>query len=340
MRWHSSMDEFTLIKELFAPLTQGFPGALNLTDDAAVFAVPPGQELVVTKDAIVQGVHFIGDEDPALIAKKLLRANLSDLAAMGAAPLCYFMALMLPRDTGADWLQRFTQGLTEDQKGFGIHLAGGDTTATPGPLSLSLTALGTVPAGTALKRSGAKPGDTIYVSGTLGDAALGLCFLTPTSVGWRLGGGQSGHGGANTAPTLPLPLRGREYLTYRYHLPQPRLTLGQHLRGIAHACMDISDGLVQDLDHLCAASGVGATIEAQKLPLSDAAKQFPSAEALNAALSGGDDYELLFTVAPGKASQVPEGCTEIGLITQGSGVQILDDEEKPMVLEKKGYRHF
>ncbi len=243
------MDEFDLIEKYFKPLARGFPGSLNLTDDAAVFSIPAGCELVVTTDAISEGVHFIGDEAPELIARKLLRVNLSDLAAMGATPLCYFLAGMLPKTTEAHWVKRFAEGLAEDQKQFRINIAGGDTISTHGALSLSVTALGTVPKGKALRRSGAKPGDIIYVSGTLGDSALGL----------------SCHCEQSSACKTQDP-----FLINRYLLPEPRIALGQKLIGIANACMDISDGLVQDLGHICKASGVGATIHRDKLPLSEA----------------------------------------------------------------------
>lgn len=326
------MNEFSLIDRYFKPLAASFPGSLHLSDDAAILSLPPGQELVVTKDAISQGVHFIGDEAPELIAKKLLRVNLSDLAAMGATPLCYFLAVMLPphpnplpqagegsaEGAGEGWLSRFTAGLAEDQTEFGIALAGGDTIATHGPPSFSITAVGTVPTGHALRRNGAKGGDSIYVSGTLGDSALGLHLLRHPRAG------------------------GDPFLINRYLLPQPRLTLGQKLRGIASACMDISDGLVQDVGHICAASGVGAIIERNKLPLSSAARRIIETDnALwDAPLSGGDDYELLFTVPPNKQQIVPSDCTCIGVIKNSSGVSVLDDKGQLITLSQKGFRHF
>ncbi len=312
------MDEFALIKKCFAPLAKDFPGSLNLTDDAAVFAVPAGQELVVTKDAIVEGVHFLGHEEPGLIARKLMRVNLSDLAAMGATPLCYFLAVMLPKTTGIEWLQRFAAGLTADQQEFAIHLAGGDTTATPGPLCLSLTALGTVPEGKALKRSGAKVGDLVYVSGTLGDAALGLKLLQGN----------------------PSPRRGEGKLVDRYLLPQPRIALGQQLRGLASACIDVSDGLVQDLGHICETSGTGADIERDKIPLSETAAQMikDNPALWDAVLAGGDDYELLFTLPPGK--EALPGCMRIGIMTEGRDVRVLDESGKLVTMGKKGFRHF
>ncbi|NBX03887.1 MAG: thiamine-phosphate kinase [Alphaproteobacteria bacterium] len=304
--------EFDIIQTIFAPLARGFSGSLNLTDDAALIDVPAGHQLVATKDALVAGVHFFESDDAALIAKKALRTNLSDLASMGAEPLCYLLAIMLPKDAPTPWLQRFADGLLQDQTEFGIHLAGGDTVATPGPLSLSITALGLVPTGAALRRNGAKIGDDVYVSGTLGDSALGLAAI-------------------NSGSDEP-------YLTQRYLLPQPRVSLGVSLRGAASACLDISDGLVQDLGHICAASNVGADIVAEKIPLSPAAQKLP--DALTAALSGGDDYELLFTASPENASKIPTGCTRIGKITAGEGVRMLDASGNPIEISHKGFSHF
>jgi thiamine-monophosphate kinase len=298
------MHEFDLIRTLFAPLTEGFPGSLNLADDAALLDVPDGMQLAATKDAIVAGVHFLGGEGPALIARKLLRVNLSDLAAMGAQPWCYFLACALPGETPPAWVKEFADGLREDQEAFGLHLAGGDTTATPGPLTLSLTALGLVPRGQVLKRGGAKAGDLIYVSGTLGDGAMGLQLLRD----------------------------GREdaYFTRRYLLPEPRLSLGLNLRGVASACMDISDGLVQDLGHLCNASGCGAEITAAHVPRRGGVP-------LELALTGGDDYELLFT-AP--ASIALENVTCIGRMVEDEGVRVLDERGEIMRFAREGYRHF
>lgn len=311
------MDEFGIIQTYFSPLAKGFPGSLNLKDDAALLHAPAGCELVATTDALIAGVHFLGHEDASLIARKALRVNLSDLAAMGARPMAYLLALMLPKNTKPAWLARFAAGLAQDQRLFSLHLAGGDTTATPGPLSLSITAFGSAPKGKALKRSGARPGDSIYVSGTLGDSALGLASLRG-KLKSRLSGSD------------------REFLEDRYLLPQPRVALGQKLLETANACMDISDGLVQDLEHICAASGTGADIHAGRLPLSKAAASLPGA--LSAALCGGDDYELLFTAPPEKP--VPGDCTAIGEITKGKGVRVLDAKGKPITLARKGFKHF
>lgn len=317
------MGEFELIDRLLKPLAAGCPGALGLTDDAALVRVPPGAELVIAKDAIVAGVHFLEEDPPELVAGKLLRVNLSDLAAMGAAPLGYLTVLARPPRLPDGWLQGFARGLAADQRRFGCHLLGGDTVSTPGPLTLALTILGTVPEGQALRRSGARPGDEVWVSGTLGDAALGLRVLRG----------------------LALPEEEALQLADRYRTPQPRLALGQALRGLATAAIDVSDGLVADLGHIAQTSGVAATLEADRLPLSPAGRGVPGAR--EAALGGGDDYELLFTAPPEAAEQVLAigrrlgiGVTRVGRIEPGAGVRVLDQAGQPLELGSRGWRHF
>lgn len=310
------MDEFSLIDKFFRPLAAGFSGSLGLTDDAALLAVPAGQHLIITADALVAGVHFTGDEDAGAIGQKALRVNLSDLAAKGATPLCYFLTLSLPTLITEAWLARFVAGLAIDQKEYAIALAGGDTTNTPGPLTVSITALGTSPQGAALLRSGAQAGDDIYVSGTIGDAALGLKVVRGE-------------------------LPENAFLRNRYLLPQPRTQLGQQLRGIASACMDISDGLVQDLGHICTASGVGATIHAERVPITE-----PFRDQMEKLITGGDDYELLFTAPPAQRGAIDTlsqklalPLTRIGEITSGNKATVLQGGTE-MVLKHTGYRHF
>lgn len=301
------MDEFDLISRLLRPLAMT-PEALGLVDDAALLIPRPGQRLAVSADILQAGVHFFPDDPPASIAKKALRVNLSDLAAMGAEPYGYFLSLGLPQGTDEAWLRRFSDGLAEDQQTYRIALMGGDTTRTLGPLSLNITALGWVPEGQALHRRGAQAGDLLYVSGNLGDAALGL-----------------------REPSSPA----RE----RYLHPQPRVTLGMDLRGVATAAMDVSDGLLQDAGHLAAASGVALVIEAAKVPLSAEVRTAIDAGCftLHDALIGGDDYELLFT-APAHAP-LPEGVqlTCIGHTEAGEGVRVIDAQGAP--LAQGGYRH-
>ncbi len=328
---HRKSREFELIARHFAPLSAAEPGAFALTDDAAVLALEPGRRLVVTTDTMVAGVHFLPENPAGTVAAKLLRVNLSDLAAMGAKPLAYTLSAALPEDMEDGWLERFAEALAADQGSFQVTLIGGDTVATPGPLTLTLCALGTVAEGRQLRRSGARPGDAVYVSGTIGDAALGLAALR---------GGLPG-----LAPEL------RETLGERYLRPQPRVQLGQRLSGLAHAAVDISDGLVADLGHICAASGAGATVEAARVPLSPAGRAVLEADAQRMAtvLTGGDDYELLFT-APSASAAAVAGLsreldlplTVIGRIDEanGDGVRVVDENGRRIELAEDGYRHF
>ena len=310
--------EFSLIARHFRPLAG--PGSLDLLDDGALLTPPPGRQLVLTADTMVAGVHFLPDDPAATVGAKLLRVNLSDLAAMGATPLAYLMTVSAPRDTGDAWFAAFADGLAQDQARFGISLLGGDTTATPGPLTLSLTAIGHVAPGAALPRSGAAAGDEIWVTGTIGDGALGL-----------------------------LALQGRVadpdgWLARRYRLPQPRLGLALH--GVVSACMDISDGLVQDLGHLCRAAGVGAVIEADRVPRSPAVRAAGQAW-LATCLTGGDDYELLMAVPPGrggllKAAAAAAGyaVTRIGRFEASNQVRVLDALGAAVRLDRAGWSHF
>ncbi len=236
--------EFSLIARHFAPLAG--PGALGLMDDAAVLVPPPGRELVLSADAMVGGVHFFPDDPADLVARKLLRVNLSDLAAKGATPLGYLVTLSAPRETPDAWFAGFASGLAADQREFGIALLGGDTTSTPGPVSLSLTIIGHVAPGMMVRRAGAHAGDGIWVTGTIGDGALGLAVAQ----------------GRLEDPS--------GVLLDRYRLPRPRLALS--VSGLVSAGMDVSDGLVQDLGHLCRAAGFSAEIEARSVPLSEAAR--------------------------------------------------------------------
>ncbi len=310
--------EFSLIARHFRPLAG--PGSLDLLDDGALLTPPPGRQLVLTADTMVAGVHFLPDDPAATVGAKLLRVNLSDLAAMGATPLAYLMTVSAPRDTSDAWFAAFADGLAQDQARFGIALLGGDTTATPGPLTLTLTAIGHVAPGTALRRVGAAAGDEIWVTGTIGDGALGLLALQGKVAdlnGWLIG---------------------------RYRLPQPRLGLALH--GVVSACMDVSDGLVQDLGHLCRAAGLGAVIEADRVPLSPAALAAGQAW-LVTCLTGGDDYELLMAVPPGRAglleaaaSAVGYAVARIGCFEAGGDVRVLDASGAAMSLGRAGWSHF
>jgi len=270
--------EDELIARYFAPLAG--PLGLSLRDDAALLAPPPDCDVVLTTDALVAGVHFFADDPPGAIARKALRVNLSDLAAKGARPLGFLLALALPPDWSADWLAAFAAGLGADASDYDCPLAGGDTVATPGPLTLSLTAFGAVPAGRMARRSGAKAGDRLYVTGTIGDAAIGLLI--------RLGRGPD------------IPHADRDFLLDRYLAPQPRIALAKIIAMRANACMDVSDGFVGDLTKMLAVSGVTARALVYRLPLSKAARAAIAAkpDLFAVAATGGDDYELLVAVAP------------------------------------------
>jgi thiamine-monophosphate kinase len=311
--------EFALIARHFRPLAG--PGALDLQDDAAVLAPPPGRELVLTADAMVAGVHFLEDDPPDLVGRKLLRVNLSDLAAKGATPLGYLMTISAPRSTPDAWYAGFAAGLARDQREYGITLLGGDTTSTPGPISLSLTAIGHVAAGQAVHRAGAAPGDGIWVTGTIGDGALGLAVAR----------------GELADPS--------GYLLSRYRLPQPRV--GLSIGGVASAGMDVSDGLVQDLGHICRASHVAADIEVHMVPLSAAARA-AGPDRLVTCLTGGDDYELLLTVPPDRVPSLRRAAaaagvtvTRIGEIRDGTPeVAVRGADGTPMSFAKGGWSHF
>ena len=311
--------EFSLIARHFRPLAG--PGALDLADDAALLTPPAERELVLTADAMVAGVHFLADDPAELIGRKLLRVNLSDLAAKGAVPLSYLMTVSTPKDTPEAWFAGFAAGLARDQAQYGVTLLGGDTTSTPGPISLSLTIIGHVAPGAAVRRFGAKAGDEIWVTGTIGDGALGLA---------------AAHGRI-ADPT--------GYLLDRYRLPQPRL--GLQLAGIASAGMDISDGLVQDLGHLCRAGGLAAEIIAERVPLSDAAR-VAGPDWQETCLTGGDDYELLLAVPPDHAEPLRAAAsrqgiplTRIGHFHSGPAeVMVRQASGEPLALTKRGWSHF
>ncbi len=315
-----SGDEFDLIRRHFAPLATA-PGALGLEDDAALFTSGAGEEIVATVDAIVAGVHFLDDDPPDLVARKLLRVNLSDLAGMGAEPFGYLLTTAFPADLDEAWIAAFARGLAEDQAAFGLSLLGGDTVGTPGPATFTATLLGRVTEGAALRRGGARAGDRLYLSGTLGDGALGLRAAR--------GGLEASLGEDDLA-----------YLAGRYRLPLPRVGLGVRLSGRASAAMDVSDGLAQDAGHMARASGVRLVLRRACLPLSPAAARAVTAEPAlwTLVLGGGDDYELLVAGAPALGSE--DGLREIGHVEAGEGVVILDEAGRPLEVEHAGWRHF
>lgn len=290
---------------------------LGIGDDAALLATRPNEALVVATDTMVAGVHFPHDAAAFDIGWKSLAVNLSDLAAMGAAPSHALLALTLP-EADAPFIDAFAEGFGALAREFGVALVGGDTTS--GPLAVTVTVLGFVPMGEALRRDAARVGDLVCVTGTLGDAAAALYQ-------WR--------------SELPI----MEPLAARWHRPAPRVSIGLALRGIARAAIDVSDGFVADLDHICAQSGVGAEIDADALPSSLALREaVDRIQRRRLQLSGGDDYELCFTIPPGAEhalrARIGDAFTIVGRIVAGERVRVLDRDGHEIVLERGGYEHF
>lgn len=319
------LGEFELIAKYFAPMAA--PGALGLVDDAAFITPPPGHDLVLTKDLLVAGVHFFADDPPGTIAQKALRVNLSDLAGKGAIPLGFLLGLGLPDGWNEAWLKAFAGGLAKDAKAFACPVYGGDTVKTGARLTISITAFGAVPAGGMVRRGGAQAGDFVYVSGTIGDGALGLTE-------WRRQ--QSGEPYETS-------------LAKRYLVPQPRLALVPALSAHAHGGMDISDGLVGDAAKMAATSGIAIRLYLADVPLSPAARRLIKARPalLKTAVTGGDDYEILCTVAPGetepfeaaaRVAKVP--VTRIGECAAGTGVSVLDSAGRKVTFRNASFRHF
>ena len=324
--------EFELIARHFAPLAAHADGAFGLLDDAAVIQPLAGRDLVYTSDTIASGVHYLPDDPADDVARKLLRVNLSDLAAMGARPEGYLLNTAFRPDVREDWIEAFASGLAGDQDRYAVQLWGGDTTRTDGATVLSLTAVGSVPHGRCLRRSGARAGDSIYVSGTIGDAAFGL----KAALG-------------ELADRLDEPAR--DQLIDRYRRPRPRVALGQGLlaRDLATAGLDVSDGLVADLAHLCAASGLGAEVTAAAVPLSMPVQQLVEHDgtALSTALTGGDDYELVFAVPSERqdalldlAREIELPLTRIGQLVAGREVTVRSPNGGVVETGQAGWQHF
>jgi len=320
----ASGGEFDFIRTRLGPLTRHHAAALGLSDDAAVLDPPAGCQLVLACDTLVAGVHFRAEDAPDVAAARAMRSNLSDMAAMGAEPLGYLSALTWPRDVDPDWRDGFVAGLAAEQDVFGLPLLGGDTTSTPGPMTVTLTLIGSVPQGMALTRAGAAVGDDIWVSGTIGDAALGLAAL-------------EGEGGTPRD------------LIERYARPEPRLELGTALRGLASAAIDISDGLLADAGHIAETSGVALAIEAEAVPLSAPARTWLAGAGeggLAGLVTGGDDYELLFTAPPARREAIAAlagedmPLTRIGRAEAGQGVVCRDASGKTLKIDRDGFTHF
>jgi thiamine-monophosphate kinase len=322
--------EDSLIARYFRPLATD-PGAYSLDDDAGALK-PSGDDIVVTTDAIVEGVHFLPDDPPDTVARKALRVNLSDLAAKGATPAGFVLTLAL-RSADEAWLTPFASALGEDATQFGCPLLGGDTVSTPGPLMVSVTAFGRVPPGRMVHRSGARAGERVMVTGTIGDAALGLAVLKGGKV----------HAAVSDKAA-------REALVGCYRVPQPRVALAEIIRDHASASMDVSDGLAGDLAKLCGVSGVSAVIELEQVPLSGAARDLVSRGIVGrqTLIAGGDDYEILCTVAEDKVGpftqavrRVGIAVSSIGTVVAGSaGPKFVDGQGREIVLERLSYSHF
>ena len=323
--------EFDIIHNVFAPLAAGVDGAFGLRDDAALIDKGP---FIVTKDAMVAGVHFLPKDPLDLVARKLLRVNLSDLAAKGAKPIGYFLSCVWPAKTNREDIELFARGLKEDQEYFKIALYGGDTSAhrlKSAPLTLSATFFGAPPRGGLVKRSGGQPGDDLYVTGHIGDAGLGLKALTKEEK-------------FTTVDKASLALR--------YHLPEPRLSIGAAISGFATAAIDVSDGLIADAGHIAAASGLRAEIDAVSIPRSPAAGAWVARrenrwKALAEIASFGDDYEILFAAPSALRRSVTVAAkaartevSRIGALTRGEGAALLDEKGREIAVAAGGFDHF
>ena len=324
--------EDRLIATYFRPIAT-HPGAFGLTDDAAAIAPPPGCDLVLKTDGVISGVHFFPEDPADAVARKALRINLSDLAAKGATPLGFLLSIGLPAGLPPDWLKAFARGLREDAEHYRCPLLGGDTDRSPGAITVYIAALGTVPHGTMVRRKGARPGDLVVATGTIGDAALGLVLRQDAAAAgrWKLNADM------------------RDYLLGRYLLPQPRTAIAEALRRHASAAMDVSDGLAGDVAKLCRASGVSADVAIADVPLSPAAREVVAAEPalIETILTGGDDFEVIATVAPDRlealrreAAAAGVTMTRIGTVRAGQGAHFRDADGRALVFRRPSYSHF
>jgi len=319
----SESAEDRLIARHFRPLAT-HPGAFGLIDDAAAIVPPPGCDLVLKADAIIGGVHFFPDDDPATVGRKALRVNLSDLAAKGAAPIGFLLSLALPRDIDDTWLAAFAAGLGEDAAAFNCPLFGGDTDRTPGPVMISIAVFGAVPHGAMLMRSGPKAGDVLVVTGTIGDAALGLKLRQDPAAAGRWG----------------LDRAGRDHLLARYLLPQPRNAAAPALRRHATGGMDVSDGLAGDLAKMCRAAGVTAEVDVARVPLSAAARAALAAEPalVEPALTGGDDFEVIASVPEAELEALTAEAAATGVAVTPIGRFVAAGEDGPRAIFRQGER--
>lgn len=329
----SIASEDDIIQRYLAPLAADFAGAHGLLDDCATLSPPPGHDLVVTTDALVEGVHFLPGEKADAVAWKALAVNVSDLVGKGARPLAYLMALALPSAPEVAWMRAFAGGLGHAQQAFGLHLAGGDTDRTPGHLSVSITAFGIVPAGRTVRRSGARPGDRIYVSGPIGDATLGLRLARDPFL----------------AATWGLDAAGAAALLDRFRRPVPRVAVAGAVLEHASASMDVSDGLAKDLARLCRASGCRAVVKIDDVAISAAARQVVTVGGASEAelITGGEDYEVLCTVPAARARAFEAAarkagvtCARIGEMQAGEELVLVGRDGQPLSLNRSGWDHF
>ena len=327
------LEEDRFIDRFFSPLSP-MAGAYNLKDDVAALSPMAGNRFIITTDTVVEGVHFFSEDKPSRIAQKALRVNLSDLAAKASRPQAYLLNLSLPKKCDDAFMESFIEGLSLDQERYGILLYGGDTVRTPGPLTISITAIGVAPNQTDLFRGNAKDGDILVVTGTIGDAALGLKLRQNATLGdlWQLG------------------LAEKRDLKERYSLPLPRLEAGQALRSHARAAMDISDGLIADVSRMARASNLGAALQRDALPISSAAQKAleHDTELWENIVSGGDDYEIIAAIPPGKVKAYQSDLKKVGLKAsvigalysgQAGKVDLYDSKGEPLHLTTTGYSH-
>ncbi|MBA2127493.1 thiamine-phosphate kinase [Hyphomicrobium methylovorum] len=323
-------NETDLIQTYLAPLAQPMPGAFGLRDDAALIANEPGSDLVVSTDPIIAGVHFLPTDAPADVAWKALAVNVSDVVAKGADPIAYLLTLALPDAPERAWMGDFAKGLRAAQDAFGCGLIGGDTDRTPGPLSIAVTIFGHVPSGRFVRRQGAQAGDHVFISGTIGDSALGLLL----------------HRDPALFATV-LTDEGRSELVIRYLQPRPRVELAETVRTHARAALDISDGLMKDLSRLT--GDLGLTLKFGDIPLSPPLRAALEADerVRDAVLGGGDDYELLIAVPPDDvagfrdgAAQAGVGIMDVGVLEKSGGLRVVDADGSPITPRRFGYDHF
>ena len=320
------MNEFEMVQKYFLPLTMGRDEAGGLLDDAAIFSVPDGMDMVISSDTLNSGTHFLEDEKPENIAHKCLRVNLSDMAAMGATPCAYQMNLAFNAYPDEPWVKAFSGALLEDNEKFGVFCAGGDTTVAEGSLLVSLTIFGFVPKGKAVKRSGAKEGDVIVLTGPIGRAAVGVKSLLGL-----------------------LELDNPEPFLSICHKPEPRTPLSPAIAQYANAAIDISDGLIADLTHVCDASGLSGELQLGAIPFTDETVALLKAGIVNVEtlLTGGDDYEIAMAVAPSNINALSEAAKAVGLdlsvvgeFKAGEGVHVMNEGEGELEFKQTGWTHF